>query len=178
MTKEKSKTQTYKFTGTAYWAKVYDPDEFRGSKDWKIDVALDDESVALYKRSGIQSKLKETENGLIAKFKRPQVKLIKGVSTLFHGPRVIDKDGNPIVDYEKNEEGTDFVRKGEPVLIGNGSKVEVTVNVYETSMGPGQRMDSIKILDLIEYTPDGGGFRDAIVVGGSKPADNKAKAPW
>jgi hypothetical protein len=36
-------------------------------------------------------------------------------------------------------------------LIGNGSKVKVSVAVYDTVKGKGQRLESIQVLDLIEY---------------------------
>lgn len=174
---EVKKTKTYKFTGKAQWAKVYEADTFRGSTNWKIDVVLDDASLKAYKESGIQGKLKENEEGTIASFKRPQTKLIKNQQQIFSGPKVLDKDGKVIVEYKKNDAGTGFDRVGDPILIGNGSTVEVTVSVYPTSMGPGQRMESVRILDLIEYVPTNDGtYGDRIVVGGEEPTG--IKAPW
>ena len=40
---------------------------------------------------------------------------------------------------------------GDPVLVGNGSKAQITLAVYTTQMGVGNRLESIKLLDLIEY---------------------------
>lgn len=175
------KTKIYKFIGEASWAKVYEADEFRGSSNWKIDVKLDKEMLAQYKEAGIQGKLHEKEDGTYASFKRPTTKLIKGVQQIFSGPRILDKDGKTIVEYKKNDAGTGFDRVGEPVLIGNGSVVEVTVSVYPTSMGNGQRMESVKIIDLIEYTSGGGGEfgSDRIVVGATTDGEAPGiKAPW
>jgi hypothetical protein len=176
--KKTSATKTFKFVGKAQWAKVYEADEFRGTKNWKIDLNLDKENLEVYKESGIQGKVRENEEGPLVSFKRPTTKLIKGVQQIFSGPRIIDKDGKPIVEYKKNAEGTAFDRVGEPVLIGNGSVVECTVSVYPTSMGPGQRLETVKIIDLIEYTPSAGGEfgSDRIVVGATP--DSTVKAPW
>lgn len=171
------KTEYYKFTGKSEWAKVYEADEFRGSRNFKINVYLDDDSVKLYKKSGIQSKLKENAEGTFASFKRPETKLIKGIQKLFSPPTIYDKDGNELVSYKKNADNTGFDRVGDRVLIGNGSTVEVTVSVYPTDMGPGQRLESIRIIDLIEYTDSGGPDRDdTITVGATNQAP--VKAPW
>lgn len=173
------KTELYKFTGKAKWAKIYEPEEFRGSTNWKINIYLDDAEMAKRKKAGIQSKTYEDEDGTYVTFKRPQTKLIKGQQQIFSGPKVIDKDGKTLVEYKKNAAGNGFERVGEPVLIGNGSIVEASVSVYPTSMGNGQRLESVRIIDLIEYNPDNGGdFGDRIIVGGEKSADDGVKAPW
>lgn len=176
MTNKTAKTETYKFTGKALWAKVYEADEFRGSSNWKIDLEVDAENLEKYKKAGIQGKVKSNENGPVLSFKRPTTKLIKGTQQIFSGPRIIDKDGKVIVEYKKNDAGTGFDRVGDPVLIGNGSVVECTVTVYPTDMGPGQRLESVKVLDLIEYAPTPSEREDRIVVGAPNLSD--VKAPW
>lgn len=177
MAETKAKTETYKFIGKALWAKVYDADEFRGASNWKIDLELDEDNLALYKKAGIQGKIRENENGPVVSFKRPTTKLIKGVQQIFAGPKVLDKDGKVLVEYKKNNDNTGFDRVGTPTLIGNGSLVEVTVSVYPTSMGPGQRLESVRIIDLIEYKPDNSdGFSDRIIV--DNGVDKSVKAPW
>jgi hypothetical protein len=175
----KGKTEFYKFTGKASWAKVYEPEEFRGSTNWKINIYLDDAELEKRKKAGIQSKVYEDEEGTYVTFKRPQTKLIKGQQQIFAGPKIVDKDGKAIVEYKKNDAGNGFDRIGDPVLIGNGSVVEVTVAVYPTPMGNGQRLESVRIVDLIEYSPDGGNsdYADRIVVGAEAPKDG-VKAPW
>lgn len=155
-------TETYKFTGKSKWAKVYDPEEFRGASNWKINVYLDDAEIAKRKKAGIQSKTYSDEDGTYVTFKRPQTKLIKGVLNEFAPPKIFDAEGNCLVDYKKSADGTSFERVGKPVLIGNGSVVEATVTVYDTQMGKGQRLESIKIIDLIEYE-GGSGFDNSIV---------------
>lgn len=177
MTKTASKTETHKFIGKALWAKIYEADEFRGSSNFKIDIEASDSTVKAYKSSGIQGKIKENENGSVLSFKRAETKLIKGQKHTFAPPKVYDKDGNVLVEYKKNSDGTGFERVGTPVLIGNGSEVELTVSVYDTAMGKGQRLESVKIIDLIEYAPSDEGFSDRIVEGESTD-DKKIKTPW
>lgn len=172
-----SKTTTHKFTGKALWAKIYEADEFRGSTNFTIDLEADTDAVKAYKASGIQGKIKENENGPLLKFKRAETKLIKGQKHTFAPPKVYDKDGKVLVEYKKNADGTGFERVGSPILIGNGSTVEVTVSVYPTSMGPGQRLESVRIIDLIEYAPTDEGFSDRIVEGEST-TEKGIKTPW
>lgn len=170
-------TKYYKFTGKANWAKVYEPEEFRGAVNWKIDLYQDKKNLEQRKAAGIQSKIYEDENGQYVTFKRPKIKTIKGVVNEFHGPTIYSADGEPLVTYEKSEDGKEWVRVGTPVLIGNGSEVEVTVAVYDAgAMGKGQRLESVKIIDLVEYTPEGGGSNS--IVRGETPATGTSKTPW
>jgi hypothetical protein len=159
-------TEFYKFEGKAKWAKIYEPEEFRGSVNWKID------QIARRKKAGLQSKVYEDEDGTYVCFKRPKTKLIKNVLNEFSGPKILDVDGNTLVSYHKSQDGSKWERVGNPVLIGNGSTVEVEVAVYDTQMGKGQRLESIRIIDLIEYKSDGG---NTIVVSG--PSEG-IKTPW
>lgn len=162
MEKAKSKTEYFNFVGKAYWAKVYQADEFRGAVRWMIDLALQGEDEwEKFKISGIQKKVKEdAEKGKFVNFSRSTTKLMRGKLVYFAPPTIYDKDGMPIVRYV-NEEGNPvrsyddekakIERIGEPVLIGNGSLVSVNVSVYPTAMGPGNRLESIRILDLVHY---------------------------
>lgn len=170
-------TTYHKFTGKANWAKVYEPEEFRGSVNWKIDVYLDDKQLKERTKIGLQSKVYDDENGKYVSFKRPKTKLIKGVLNEFHGPKIFNADGSSIVTYEKNEDGTDWVRVGTPVLIGNGSEVEVEIAVYDTQMGKGQRLESVRIIDLIEYKSDGSNS-NSIVRSETPAATGTTKTPW
>lgn len=164
-------TTYHKFTGKAKWAKVYDPEEFRGSVNWKIDVYLDKEQLKKRLDAGIQSKVYEDEDGTYVTFKRPKTKLIKNKLNEFSGPKITDNDG-VVVEYKKSADGSTWDRVGTPVLIGNGSEVEVDVAVYDTAMGKGQRLESVKILDLITYNPENS---NSIVRGEETPA---VKTPW
>jgi len=171
-------TEIHKFTGKAKWAKVYDPEEFRGAVNWKINLYLDKGELEKRKKAGIQSKVYEDSDGVYVTFKRPKEKLIKGILNEFSPPKITNEDGEDIVSYKKSADGTKWERNGTPVLIGNGSTVEVTVAVYDTQMGKGQRLESVRIVDLIEYESGDSesGFGGAIVK--SPATTGPSKTPW
>lgn len=156
-----SKTKYYSFTGRAFWAKLYEPDEFRGAVRWSVNLYLDDETEwAKFKESGIQKTVKEGPDGKYFQLYRPTTKAMGARMVRFTPPIVYDKNGEALVKYvDSNNQiirsyedpNFKFVRVGEPVLIGNGSKIKVNVSVYPTQMGPGNRLESIQIVDLIEY---------------------------
>lgn len=172
----KKKTIYAKFVGPVKWAKVYEPDTAFGSTRWSIDQYLDNEALAYRKSLGIQSKVKSDENGEYAAYKRDTTKVFNGKINEFHPPIIYNKDGSKAVWYELNEEGNGYVRKGDPVLIGNGSVCEVTVAVYDTMKGKGQRLESVRIIDLIEYVRED---RDGFVPNSIEKSDKPAvKTPW
>lgn len=160
--KKKYNAKYFRFTGIARYMKVYEPDEHpdTGAKNWKAPIYVDSKTKEKIKAAGIQLKFKEddgsnpnTEAGEFITFKRPVEYNFPSGPTEFAPPTIYGADGKKIVWYEKDEDG-DFIREGEPVLIGNGSKVEVTVEVYQTKrFGKGSRLVAVKILDLVEYTP-------------------------
>jgi hypothetical protein len=168
LTKEtESKTNYWRFKGHISWAKVYDPDTFRGSTNWLLNFyPLDEAEWENFKKSGIQGKPKEDDgekSGIKGKFvtlKRPVMKAIKGNPVYFTPPRIYDEEGNRMVTYvdgdgkeiRSYEDKTTVVnRVGDQVLIGNGTLAYVNVVVYPTGMGPGNRLESIQILDLVKY---------------------------
>lgn len=200
-------TDIIKLTGTIYWAKVYEPDSAFGAENYKFDFYPEtEEDWKKFNDSGIQKKVKENEHGKFFQLVRPSFKLIKGTVVNFTGPVITDKDNKVIVDYVSKSTGNrvysydakkkdDVQRRGSPILIGNGSKVEITVAVYDTFKGKGHRFETIKILDLIEYKREGGGVPELSPLVTNKelnkdlPVDlskdeipfgksNKDEAPW
>lgn len=156
-----SNTKYYTFTGKVQWAKVYTPDEFRGAVRWGLDLYMDsDKEWAKFKESGIQKKVKENDAGKGFNLTRSTTKVMKGKMVYFTPPQIVDKDGKVLVKYV-DDQGKDvrsyedkdkkITRVGDPVMIGNGSTIEVNVSVYPTAMGPGNRLESIKLIDLIHY---------------------------
>ena len=150
-------SKEYTFKGTAQWAKVFE--EIRDMTEWNddtkafdkpsstdgvysIEVTLDAEAYKALKRTGslAAKHSKENEAGEdVVRFKRPHKKVGKGgkVLTFASGaPKVVDATGSP----------WNFVEDGE---IGNGSEVEVTVTVYETSFSPGTRLDKVKVINHV-----------------------------
>lgn len=158
-------TDIIKLRGTISWAKVYEPDTAFGQENYKIDFYPEsDLDWKKFKDSGIQKTVKENEQGKFFQLVRPSFKLIKGAIVNFTGPVIEDKDGKVIVDYVNkdgnrvysydNKDKANITRRGSPILLGNGSKVEVTVAVYDTFKGKGHRFEVIRVLDLVEYKRD------------------------
>lgn len=164
----------YNWEGTVNWAKVYEPETFMGQTKWKLDFYPKDvETWMSFKESGAKTKVKEGENGKFIQLSRKQKNFWKGQEVIVAPPTIKDKDGNTLVGYIESQPGI-FDRKGDPVLIGNGSKVRVTVEVYDTqNYGKHSRLVEIQILDLIEYKPEEKKEE-------SKPEQKKSegKAPW
>jgi len=175
-----SKTKYFTFTGKAQWAKLYKPDEFRGSVKWCLDLIMDDPAEWVkFKEAGIQKKVKEGAEGKYVQFARSTSKLMKGRVVYFAPPIILDKDGKPIVSYVDSfgspvrsyeDEKARPERVGEPILIGNGSVVQVSVSVYPTAMGPGNRLESVKVLDLVAYEEE--------KEKSPETKEDEVKAPW
>lgn len=132
-------TKTFYFSGTANWAKVYEPVEAYDKtkpKEFTIQVELDEKSYDLFRQSGSQLRPKKgTEREFT--FRCPSTALIKGEVAHF-APKVVDKN---------NE---DFNEK-----IGNGSKVDIKVEVYDTRMGKGTRLSGVRVVEYIPYDEAG-----------------------
>lgn len=147
-----------KFTGLVSWARVYEPDEFMGKTTWKINFYTTKETKKAIKDAGIQSHIKyddgETSgvSGEFCKFSRPVSAVWAGKDKFFAPPEIRNIDGSRLVWYTGAWNQPGFEVHGEPVLIGNGSTCEIEVEVYPTKMfGNGTRLESIRIIDLIEY---------------------------
>lgn len=129
-------TRTYTYTGKAKWAMLFKPDEKYGT--YKITLYPDKAGLKQYIKVGHQGEVKEDEDGKFVTFRRkPQVLTKKG--TIWElGPPVVVGDDNEPIDQ----------------LVGNGSKVEVTVETYNTAKGLGTRLAKVKVLELREYNPE------------------------
>lgn len=131
-------TTTYHyFTGPCTWAKLKKPDDFNGVKNWKINVYLDKKGIDELKASGLRVRPKKDDEGkLFVTFRRPVEKEIKGEIVEFDPPTLLGKENEPL-----------------DKLVGNGSVVTVKVSVFDTRMGKGHRLESVRVENLIEYTP-------------------------
>lgn len=123
------------FTGPCMWAKLaeHNLDTKFDAPKTKINLFLGKEDLARLKATGSQL--------------RPKVDLDTGkifvtFSRKFINDRYPKLGGLPKVVYN-NEEYTG--------LIGNGSTVSVTVEVYDTKLGKGTRMEKVVINDLVEF---------------------------
>ncbi len=132
-------TKKHTIKGKAMWAKVFDSNkelkDYQGNPHpfgglFKIDVILDKENKALYKTSGTAGKGKFDDDGnFLATFKRKEKERFDWAGG---PPKVLNADDTPF----------------DGVMIPNGSEVEVEFTVYTTSMTPGTRLESVKVLSL------------------------------
>jgi hypothetical protein len=157
----KSTTKYLDVTGKLYWPKIYTPDEFRGAVRWTINFIPDnEEELRKIKSAGIQKREKDTPDGKQFAFTRSTSKLMGKKMVYFTPPIIYGEDGKEVVSYTDpdgklirsyEDDTLEITRKGDPVMIGNGSKVKITLSVYPTAMGVGNRLESIKLIDLIHY---------------------------
>lgn len=163
-------TRKVKLTGYAYWAKVFEENrDLTGYEDalkdiggqCTIDVALDAEQMDKLKRS--KSMLKgrpsdEHEGHTVVRFRRKWQEEYGGGA-----PKVVKADGT---NWDYDEDG----------FIGNGSLVEVLLNVYDTSRKNivGTRLEKVKVVEHKVYNPDEDVVEDDIPE--TPPPAPKAKA--
>lgn len=143
-------TRKIKLTGLGYWAKVFEDNrDLTGFEDalkevggqTTIDVDLDAEAMAKLKASKSMKKGSPSPDnpGLTrVKFTRKWQENYGG------GAPKVTKADSTIWDYD--EDGT----------IGNGSVIEITLAVYDTSRKSivGTRLDKVKVLEHVKYEPE------------------------
>jgi hypothetical protein len=134
-------TKVYKFFGTAKWAKVLpkqlDLNYDKTSKSWKIDLYMTEGSLALYRQSGLQLKERSDADGTFVQFRRPERKIIKGEVIDMSPPYVVTADDAPLEEE-----------------VGNGSKVAVEVEVYDSMKGKGHTLVGVTVHELVPYSSE------------------------
>lgn len=166
---KKSKKNYVKLTGKVAWARLYSPDEYRGKKFYKMNFYPDDESAVTFQRLGTANKWKKDDGatsgvtGDYVVLRRYALIKTKTGERKIAPPGIYDAEGEPLITYEHDRKGRAvFDEDGDPVpvqddaemiLIGNGSTVGVKLELYDTSDGPAVKLDSVQIIDLIEYIP-------------------------
>lgn len=104
-----------------------------------LDFYPDKASLKAYVKAGCQGEIREDEEGQFVKLRRkPKVLSRAGKLLDFGPPKVVDAEGAKWPDNK---------------VVGNGSKVEVTVTTYPTAKGVGTRLDQVKVLEWKEYVP-------------------------
>jgi hypothetical protein len=150
-------TRKVKLTGIGYWAKVFEDNrDLTGFEDalkesggqCTIDVDLDAASIAKLNQSKSLLKGKESpEDSSLTRvrFRRKWTEEYGGGA-----PKVVKADGS-VWDYD--EDGS----------IGNGSTVEIILNVYDTKRKGivGTRLEKVKVTNHVEYNPDEDDEEDA-----------------
>jgi hypothetical protein len=145
-------------SGTAYWASITIPNTtFDQDGVYTIDVCnLDEENANIASQDGLEVKNKGDERGDFITAKMKVKRKDGGLNT---PPKVVDSKLNPIVD----------------VLVGNGSQVNVSYRPFEWSFGNksgvSAGLNSIQVLDLIEYNPTGSSSEFAVEDGYTNDID-------
>ena len=143
-------TRKVKLQGIAYWAKCFEDNrDLTGFEDALkdiggqtcIDVDLDATNMALLQKSRSMKKgspSSENDGMTRVRFTRKWTENYGG------GAPIVQKADGTTWDYD--EDGP----------IGNGSLVHVVLSVYDTSRKSivGTRLDKVKVLEHLEYTPD------------------------
>ena len=163
-------TRKVKLTGLGYWARVFEDNrDLTGYENaladiggqTTIDLDLDDLQMEKLKQSKSMKKgtpSADNEGLTRVKFTRKWTENFGGGA-----PTVLKSDGTP---WDYDEDGP----------IGNGSTVEVTLSVYDTSRKNivGTRLDKVKVVNHVPYITDE--EQEEEPVKASKPA-NKKKLP-
>lgn len=155
--------------GSIKWAKIYEPDEFSGSKRWILNFYPSDGGEwEKFQKMGTELGIKEDEDGKYVTFRRDTGKVIGDNFVIFSPPeitgavevRYVNDEGTSVRSYNKGDKVT-VTRIGDPVLLGNGTTALVNLAVYDVKVSgkssKGHRLENIKVLDLVEYESAGGG---------------------
>lgn len=184
-----SKNKWYRFEGKAHYLKVYEPDFYEGIGKYKAGLIVQPETENYIKGTGIRRQFKTVDEGRLVQFTRDFEKQFKDQTVFFCPPAIYAADGRALVEYynketnqrvsQFNEEDKDKIeRRGEKTLIGNGSQVELTISTYDAGKFKGSRLESIRIIDLIEYSAPG--FKESELAnakGVPLDLDNKIEMP-
>jgi hypothetical protein len=140
--------KNYYFTGIAKWAKVREgqQDQYKdGNPQWSIQLYPDDASMKTFNKSGLQLKVKDDADGQYVNFR-------KTAERYSQKDKELKKYSPPEVFLRDPETGN--YNKWPSGLIGNGSKVTLTVSVYDGENGKGHLLERVFIDELVVYDPD------------------------
>lgn len=132
----------YYFSGMINWAKVHTPDTKYDV--YTLDLYLDKESWVLFKDSGLQLKVRESDDGQYIKLRRPVSKKTRNGLEDMGPPEVL----------LRQEDGTYRPTKA---LVGNGSTGVCKVRVYDTDKGKGHELQTVAVENLVIYEESIGG---------------------
>jgi len=134
-------------TGTLFFGSLHYPNnKFRELK-YVLQLGLEGEELEKAKKMNLSIKAPSKHVDM------PHVEIKRRVkSEATKPPRVIDINNNDIPNT---------------VLVGNGSKVKVKFGMYDNTKGKnGAYLDTVKVLDLVEYTPRSEDANDFYTVDG------------
>ena len=106
---------------------------------FNLDLSLDEKNLAKIKGTGWRGKVKEDEDGVMwAKFSRNNTQDFGGKIETLGPPKLYEADGRTPWDAS--------------VEIGNGSRLSITLEVYESKKyGVGSRLLSVAVLSHVPY---------------------------
>lgn len=138
-------SKTYRFTGKVNWARIGADQldtKYNEDGEWKLDFFPD--NVTAFKNTGIQTEERKSEEGSFFKLRRSRFLSWRDKST---GERM-EKEFAPasVTIRNDSDELSPFTSS-----IGNGSKVILTITVFDTRKGKGHRFEHIEITDLVRY---------------------------
>jgi hypothetical protein len=150
-------TRKVKLTGLGYWAKCFEDNrDLTGYEDalkdvggqTTIDMDLDQDNMdKLRKSKSMKRGTASIDNDGMTRVKFTRkwehtIQTKKGLMDLGGAPKVVKADGT---DWDYDEDGP----------IGNGSTVEVTLSVYDTTRKAivGTRLDKVKVIEHVPYEP-------------------------
>ena len=127
--------------GTLFWAKVQKPvlNEDSGKEEYRLDISLTDKKV-IKTLEELKVPIKNKDKELKEEGKSLQGTFVSCKS--FYKPAIVDSKLQPIAA---------------DVLLGNGTKAIVKVNVYtytprkKSQTGAGLGVNAIQVIDLVEY---------------------------
>jgi hypothetical protein len=136
-----SKNKTLSFTGELFWAKnLFVPDDYRGNKEWKVKVGLDEDQLEHFKAANTRVQIRTNESYTdkpVVLLRRPTEKLFSSGKVEFDPPSVVNPDGTPFQEF-----------------IGNETKARVECSLYPTADGSGEyvcRLEKVVVLELVGY---------------------------
>lgn len=165
-------------TGELYWGRIHpdNPDEYRGNKNWVVNLVLNDKELEKFKSFGLMNQVRDYQGRPSVRFKRPVEKTFNGEVTKFDPPKVlcwVDGEDKPVEFPDLNMD------EKFAMGIGNGSKISVSLTIYSTANGSGARFNDIVVLDHVPYVPEEktAGERKTNTVE-QKEAEGKEIKPW
>ena len=130
-------TTNYELTGKVNWAKLREElKDTRFNKEGTYNIDFYPQSQRTWdiiERSGLQLKHSTSEDGEFLRIRRNHQGLVKGDLVTWGPPKVFLN-------------GENFTGN-----IGNGSLVSINISVYDSVKGKGHRLNSVNVLELVEY---------------------------
>lgn len=127
--------QTIYLTGEGKWCRVHESQmDTKFGEKFNMMFKPDEASKIVLKASGSRVKPHEEEDGTWYRFSRDNKKEFKGELTTLGPPKVIDAENKPL-----------------SAIIGNGSKLTVKLEIYDSKYGKGTRLEAIRVDELVPY---------------------------